>query len=362
MKTLFDKSKLLNIELKNRFIRSAQWERMADDKGHLTQDLIDNYIELAKGGVGIIITGYSTILESETPAPKMMGIYDDSFIDEYKGLVNEIHKYGTKIIMQIVHGGSNSAYKANERRILAPSAVENPATKFVPEEMTENEILSVIKSFADAAGRIKKSGFDGVQLHAAHGFLLSQFLSPYFNKREDKYGGTIENRSRIIIETYNAVKESVGNDFAILVKINCDDFMDNGLTFQDSLYVCKLLSDAGINAIEVSGGCPSSRENEGPSREDINTQNKESYFREYAAKIAEIVNVPVSLVGGNRSLDVMDGILNSTRIKYFSLARPLMREPDLIKRWQSGDTEKAKCESCNQCFLTAGYKHCVFNN
>ena len=362
MKTLFDKSKFSSLELKNRFVRSAQWERQADNTGHLTQDLFDNYIELAKGGVGTIITSYSTILDSDTTAPKMMGIYNDSFIDEYKKLVTEVHKHGAKIIMQIVHGGSISLTTGDRRRILAPSAMQNPISKSIAEEMTESDIQVVIKAFADAAVRIKKSGFDGVQIHAAHGFLLSQFLSPFFNKREDRYGGTIENRSRLLIETYEAIRKAVGNDFAVLVKINCDDFMDNGMTFQDSIQVCKLLSDAGINAIEISGGNPLSRENEGPARVDIDAQNKESYFKDYAAKIAETVDVPVILVGGNRQLEIMDEILNNTKIEYFSMARPLMREPDLINRWLSGDKRRAECQSCNQCFLTDDYKHCAFIN
>lgn len=360
-KNLFDITKIKNMTMKNRFIRSATWEQLADEKGHLTDNLFLLYENLAKGGVGTIITGYTNVLESDKPSPNMLGIYDDSFIDEYKIFTDKIHEYGANILMQIVHGGSNSNYKLEERILLAPSAVENIAMKSIPKEMSKQEIKEVVKAFADAAARVKKAGSDGVQLHVAHGFLLNQFLAPYYNRRKDEYGGTLENRARIVFECYEEVRKSVGYDFPVWIKINCDDFMDEGFTFEESLYVCKELSKKGVDLIEISGGSYSSRINEGPARTGIIKKDNESYFKDFAARIAREVDIPVSLVGGNRSLENMEYILNSTEIEFFSLARPLLCEPNLINRWKSGNTDKAKCISCNQCFVVEGSRHCVFN-
>ena len=241
------------------------------------------------------------------------------------------------IIMQIVHGGPK----------WGPSEVEHIAMKTTSKEMTLEDIKEVIQAFGDAAYRVKEAGFDGVQIHAAHGFLLSMFLNPYYNRRSDDYGGSIGNRARILFESYQSVRDAVGDDFPVLIKVNAEDFMDDGLTSKDSLFVCKALSEMGVDLIEVSGGSFSSWDGMGPIRSNVNSKDKEAYFKDYAERIAEEVDVPVALVGGNRSMDCMNEILNNSKIEYFSIARPLIREPDLINRWQKGDTKPALCVSCN---------------
>jgi 2,4-dienoyl-CoA reductase-like NADH-dependent reductase (Old Yellow Enzyme family) len=359
MKTLFDTTLLSGIRVKNRFVRSATWEKLADDNGHITDIQSAIYEELAINKVGLIITGNANIIASDIPSPKMMGMYDDSFIDEYRKLTDRVHSHGSAIVMQLVHGGSNTGNIVANRVLLAPSAVENIAEKTMPKEISKTEIQEVIQAFAAASYRAEVAGFDGIQLHIAHGYLLSQFLNPYYNRRIDEYGGSVENRSRIIIETLKAIRKVVSRDFVLMAKINCEDFMENGLTAEDSLAVCKLMAENGLNAVEVSGGSGSSRKNEGAARNGIIRKEKESYFKDYAAKIAEQVDIPVMLVGGNRSIELMTEILNTTKIGYFSLSRPLLREPDLIARWESGDTEKAKCISCNRCFTSDDYRHCM---
>jgi 2,4-dienoyl-CoA reductase-like NADH-dependent reductase (Old Yellow Enzyme family) len=337
LKTLFDETRISNMNLKNRFIRSAIWEGLADETGHVTNELINHYQELAMGGVGTIITGFANVMRFDKPTNNMNGIYDDSFIDEYRVLTSRIHEYDANIIMQIVHGGPK----------WAPSEVEHLALKTIPKKMNLEDIEEVVQAFGDAAFRVKKAGFDGVQLHAAHGFLLSMFLNPYYNRRSDDYGGSIGNRARIIFESYISVRDAVGDDFPVLLKVNAEDFMDEGLTSKDSLYVCKALSEMGVNLIEVSGGSFSSMEGKGPIRSNVNSRDKEAYFKDYAVNIAEEVDVPVALVGGNRSMSCMDEILNNSKIEYFSIARPLIREPNLINRWQRGNTEPALCVSCS---------------
>ncbi|MEG0297275.1 MAG: NADH:flavin oxidoreductase [Clostridium sp.] len=366
MKTLFDKTKLLNMEMKNRFIRGALWEDLADEKGHMTPELSNIYEELAKGGVGTIITGYSFVTEDEQPNPGMMGIYDDSFIPEYREFTDKIHSLGSNIIMQIVYGGFMTKFNVGERTIWGPSTIQNEATGTWAKEMAKEEIKSLVNDYAKAARRIKESGFDGVEIHGGHGYLLSQFLSPYYNKREDEYGGSIENRGRIIFEIFEAMREAVGKDFPILIKLNSADYVkEGGLTQDDSLYVAKKLADLGIDAIEVTGGNESIKEvrdnNLGAARTKVViSKERESYFKDYATKLSNIVDIPVILIGGNRHLDVMEELLNNTNIEYFTLSRPLTAEPDLINRWVSGDRTKPKCLSCNQCYKTPG-KRCILN-
>lgn len=357
MKSLFDKTELAGMKLKNRFIRSATYDGVADEKGHMTKKLYDIYEDLAKGGVGTIITGLTFVSDLETAYPGQTGIYDDTFINEYQNLTEMVHQYNANIIMQLVWNGSQTAVDANSgKTVWGPSAVEDVAYKNTPQEMTKEQIIFVQKAFADAADRAKKAGFDGVQIHAAHGYLLSKFWTPYYNRRTDEYGGDIENRARMVLETYKAIRAEVGPDYPVLIKINSEDFIEEGMTFSDCKYVCSKLADLGIDAIEISGGCGSSRPNEGFSR----NSEQESYFKKYAAEIAQEIKIPVILVGGNREVKGMTEIINNTAIDYVSLCRPLICESNLINRWEK-DTASAKCISCNKCFSRSGTV-CIFKS
>lgn len=352
MKSLFDKTELAGMRLKNRFIRSATFERLAGKNGHMTKKLYEIYEDLAKGGVGTIITGLTFVSDLENVYPGQTGIYDDTFIDEYQNLTGMVHRYSASIIMQLACNGSQTPVDPdNGKAVWGPSAVEDLAYKNTPQEMTKEEIIFVQKAFADAAERAKKAGFDGVQIHAAHGYLLSKFLTPYYNRRTDQYGGDYEKRSRMVLVTYEAIRDRVGPDYPVFIKINCEDFFEQGMTFSDCKYVCRKLADLGIDAIEISGGSRSSRPNEGFAR--IIPPEQESYYKKYAAEIAQEIKTPVILVGGNRDVKVMTEILNNTAIEYISLCRPLICESDLINRWEK-DTAPAKCVSCNKCFKSGG--------
>ncbi len=365
MKNLFDKTTINGMNLKNRFIKAAVWEELADYKGHMTDELFKIYMEIAKGGAGTILTGYAYIEKDEQPNPHMMGIYEDSFISEYKELTDMVHKYDTNIIMQIVYGGSQTDLNPPSKKIWGPSAIKNELTGIVPTPMTKEDIHFIVKSYGKAAKRVKQAGFDGVEIHAAHGYLLSQFLCPHYNTRVDEYGGSIENRARIILDVYNEIRQTVGNDFPIFIKINSEDFIEDGLTSEESMIVSKMLAEAGIDAIEISGGNLSTPSvfdrNLGSSRTKINvSKDRESYFKDHAARLAQDIPIPIILTGGNRHLDVMEDILNSTNISYFALGRPLICEPDLVNKWADGDSKAPKCTSCNQCFHTQG-KSCIHN-
>ncbi len=346
MRSLFDKTKIKNMSLKNRFIRSATWEGLANYDGHINDELLKVYSDLAKGGVGLIITSYAYITKDEQPNKGMLGIYDDSFINDYKELVDTIHSHGSNIMMQIVYGGSQTSYNTESRVILGPSAIPHLKTSITPKEMSKNDIAYIIESFANAAYRCKLAGFDGVQIHGAHGYLLSQFLDPYHNRRNDEYGGSIKNRSRIIFEIYKAIRFKVGDDYHIGIKINSSDFRESGATFEDCKYVIEKLDKLGIDSVEVSGG-------------DFKSFKGESYFKEYASKLASIVSCPIMLVGGNRSINSMSDILNSTGIEYFSICRPLICEPDLINKFKNNIDYKHKCVCCNHCMKNE--KLCIFH-
>ena len=225
-KTLFEQVCFPKLTLKNRFVRSGVWMEMADEQGHLTPDLINVYKALVDGGVGFIITEYAYIDINDQPNPRMIGMYDDSFISEWKEVIDYAHAKGVKIACQIASGGSQSGFAASKyRRMIGPSAVLNRVTGIMPEEMTKDDISHVIECHKKAALRVKQAGFDAVQIHAAHGYLLSQFLTPYYNRRKDEYGGSIHNRARLIYEVVSEVRSAVGEDFPVMVKVNFDDYM-----------------------------------------------------------------------------------------------------------------------------------------
>lgn len=347
MGRLFEELAIGTMRAKNRFLRAATYEALATDDGHPTQELMAIYEELAEGGAGTIITGYAYVMADEHPNPNMMGVYDDSFVPEYRALVDSVHERGAKIVLQIVYGGSASRLDPPSERILGPSAVANPKTGIVPVEATQHDIGVLVKAFAAAARRAKAAGFDGVELHAAHGYLLSQFLSPLLNQRSDEYGGSIENRARFIVETVAAIRREAGPDYPLLVKLNSSDGVDGGLSEEDSLAAAKILAENGVDAIEVSGAWRACKARE---------FGGEPFFGDYAKRLAAEVPVPIVLTGGNRSLAVMERMAAAGDVAAFGMCRPLISEPDLVNRWAADPAYGPRCISCNACDATHGHR------
>lgn len=358
MKNLFEETKLGNIQVKNHFVRSATWENMTTKDSHMTDQLYKIYEDLAAGEVGLMITGYANIVKEEQPNPGMMGIYDDSFILEYKKLTDLVHSYGSKIIMQVAYGGTKTTFHLGERVIYAPSEVPERNTNVVGKEMSKDEIAYLVNAFAAAGKRIKESGFDGVEIHAAHTYLINQFLSPYYNRRTDEYGGSLENRMRFLLEVYNKMREQVGNDFTILVKLTASEFYEGGLTFEETKIISKKLEEIGVDAIEISGNIHGKAKSMVGQVFDNYALQKEGYFLEYAKIISNEVHIPIITVGGFKNIDTMTKLLNETTIEFFGLARPLLAEPFLIKRWKDGDKKPAICVSCSKCRTSEG-NYCV---
>jgi 2,4-dienoyl-CoA reductase-like NADH-dependent reductase (Old Yellow Enzyme family) len=226
--------------------------------------------------------------------------------------------------------------------------------------MTRDDISRVVTAFGDGARRAKDWGFDAVQLHGAHGYLINQFLSPLANNRGDEYGGSIESRYRFLHEVYQAVRTAVGPDFPVMIKLNGSDNLSGGLSLDDALFAASSLDNAGIDCIEVSGGTPASGDRS-PARMKINSPDKEAYNLSLARQIRTAVNCPIMVVGGFRSFEIVEKTVQESA-DYVSMARPFIREPGLAKRWQEGDRSPARCISCNSCFkpgLKEGGIYCV---
>jgi 2,4-dienoyl-CoA reductase-like NADH-dependent reductase (Old Yellow Enzyme family) len=362
MKKLFETTKINQMELKNRFVRSATYEGLANPDGSCKEALIDLIENLAKGQVGLIITSTAYIRQGGQFIAKQSGIDDDRLISSYKQMVEKVHQEGSKIVLQIGHSGAKAIDQLKHGKPFGPSSlkIENINCR----EMTVNNISQTIEDFKNAAVRAKKAGFDGVQIHAAHGYLLSQFLSPVFNQRTDEYGGSIQNRARLILQILHTIKSTLGKEFIVIIKINSDDFTIDGFTPSEMLEVAVMLESAGIDGIELSGSLNLNISKYTLAREARIDSKDEVYYRDAAKLYKEKINVPLILVGGIRSYEVAKDLVERDLTDYISLSRPLIREPDLIKRWQSGDTKKATCISCNECFKTTRSEkglHCLMD-
>ena len=337
MKKVFEAVKLGKLSMNNRLVRSATWEGIARPDGSITEEACAIYDELASGGVGAIITGFTSIALHDYYFGGMMRLCDDALIPQYRRLTEIIHSHGTPVITQLALGAYYREVNGQYRQV-------------EPDGMTVDEIQLVIRQFIDAAVRAEKARFDGVQIHAAHFFFLSRFISPAVNHRRDEYGGTLENRSRILIEILEGIRAAAPS-LHITVKLNCSDFTYGGLDEDDCVEICKLLDAAGIDSIEISGN--------GTSVAGIRAHRNEGYFVPAAARVAEIVRCPVIVVGGFRALDTMEKVLNETKIGFISLSRPLLREPDLPQKMAQDEGYISKCVSCNACYSSPAHR-CVF--
>jgi len=361
MKELFEGTTINGMTLANRFVRSATWEGMCDEDGRPTPKLASCYRDLAAGGVGLIITGYAFVRPDGKQLPGKMGIHRDDFAADMRALSGAAHNEGGKICMQLVHAGGQTTAKTAGRRPLAPSAVMVGQFPEEPGAMTEEDIHEIVAAFGSGARRAREYGFDAVQLHGAHGYLINQFLSPLTNRRTDSYGGSIENRCRFLLDVYRRVRSEVGPDFPVLIKLNGSDNLEGGLDIRDAVHAARLLDGEKIDAIEVSGGTSASAEKT-PVRVKIDRPEREAYNLELAREIKRAVRCPVMAVGGFRSLEVVRQALSGDGIDYIAMARPFIREPRLVKRWQEGDHSPARCISCNGCFkpgLKEGGIYCV---
>jgi 2,4-dienoyl-CoA reductase-like NADH-dependent reductase (Old Yellow Enzyme family) len=354
MTSLFEEVVIGRISMRNRIVRSATWEGMCGQDGAPTERLLAFYEGLAEGGAGLLITGYAYVRPDGKQFHGKMGIYEDSQVDGLKNVSRRVHGRGGKVVAQLVHAGGQAIRASSGFSPVAPSAVSLPNYPEIPEELSQEGIRDIVAAFGLAAGRAKEAGFDGVQLHGAHGYLIHQFLSSLTNRRTDAYGGPLGNRCRFLSEVLHAVRAAVGEAYPVWIKLNGEDFLPGGFSLEEACGVARTLEEEGIDAIEVSGGTAASGQKT-PARTRIDAPEKEAYHRALAREIKGKVRIPVGLVGGLRSPAVLEEILQAGDADFFSMSRPLIREPGLVKRWSSGDRSTARCISCNGCFIP-GFK------
>lgn len=349
MTKLFSPATIGGLPLRNRTVRSATWEGMADDNGSATPQLIDLMATLAGNEIGLIITGHAYVSPEGQAGPRQLGAHDDTMLEGLTAMTTAVHAQGGHIALQIAHAGCYGAHQLSGQDAMGPSAMDGSKAPDC-RAMTTDDIRRVTDAFAAAASRARKAGFDAVQIHAAHGYLLSEFLSPYFNRRTDAYGGTVENRARLVLEVYRAVRNAVGADYPVLIKLNSEDFVAEGFTVEDMLTVAELLQQAGIDAVEMSGGtiyASGDMSSLRPGR--LDTPDREVYYRKAAELFKQRLTVPLILVGGILSFEVAESLLAEGTADFVAFCRSLISEPDLIRRWHKGDHTRARCLLCNGC-------------
>lgn len=348
---LFEPLPIGSMTIKNRLIRSGSSESAALPDGTIKRELEEMYVALAKGGTSLILTGFAYVREDGRSGVEQNAIHRDELIPHWGKITDAVHTADPtcKIAMQIVHGG-RQCKPDSVTQTLAPSAVFDPRANILPREMTEAEIWEMIEAFGQAARRVKEAGFDAVQLHAAHGYLLSQFNSPHTNRRTDAWGGTPEKRKRFFVEVYRRVRKEVGDDFPILAKVNCDDFLPGGLTPELSADLCKAMSEEGLDAIELSAWMFEAEPHLTPSRKVDPPPEGEVYFLEQARIVRKSVpsTTPLGVCGGVRSVAVMERLMKEEGFDFFAASRPFIAEPDLADRLARGQARSA-CNSCNEC-------------
>ncbi len=380
---LINEAEISGIKVKNRIIRSATHDGLADINGAPSDELIKKYEFLAKNDIGCIITGYAAVSENGvSPYPGMLKIYDDSSIEKYKRLTDAVHRHGTPIILQIAHCGRQTSSKAIGRQKVAPSQVLH---SFYPDKasvLTDKEIETIIDDFVSAAIRAEKAGFDAIQLHGGHGYLLHDFLSPFGNRRKDKWGGELKNRTRIVELIIKGIKENTS--LPVWIKLSAEDNRKNGMKIKDSVEICKILEKSGCDAIEIS--CGTVQDGMNTMRSELMPMEAVFRYREPCASFpaplkqfslaaANLINplikqpkplenfnitntaiikrhisIPVIAVGGIHKVSDMEQFLTEGKTDFISMCRPFICEPDLARKIKNGQAE-AKCIMCNYCGL-----------
>lgn len=378
----YSPAELKGVMLPSRIVRSATHEGMADETGKPLDSLIKTYVAYAKGGAGLIITGYIGITQQgKCPLYNMTMLDRDDNVPAFKKLTDEVHRAGAPIFAQIAHCGRQTRKKVTGMQTVAPSAIRDFLYwETVPHPLKDNEIEQIIDQFVASMKRAKEAGFDGVQLHCAHGYLLSEFLSPHMNKRRDKWGGSTENRFRIVGEILEKARKELG-DYPIIVKMNSSEKDKDGMTPEEAVKIAGLMEKAGADAIEVS--CAIAKEGFNMSRgrfpyesmcadnfrfENLpkftwplmkpamkllmqSPQPVRNYNVDAAAKIKAAVGIPVMVVGGIRTAADISDILNSGKADFVSMSRPFILEPDIVNKFKEGREAEAKCISCNYCLM-----------
>jgi 2,4-dienoyl-CoA reductase-like NADH-dependent reductase (Old Yellow Enzyme family) len=340
MSVLFEPFEFSGIKLRNRFVRSATVNNLTNEENRFTSAHRKLYTDLARGGVGLIIAG----VHRPRREWSLGHIFQQPCLDvpgtaqEYGALIDEVHQLGAAIVSQI-----SPPFKIHGKQVSGSASDVN----LVPEPLDERDIADIKAAYRNAGRVLKTAGCDGVQLHCCHNDVLSRMISPFFNQRKDQYGGTSENRARLVLELVQELKEGAGDDFPVMIKMNAGDFREGGMTVDDAAEIATLFASGGVCAIEPScGGAGASHSPSGPIEKD---EWYEGYLIDYSARIKTAVDVPIMVVGGMRDPQMLENVVETGKGDLISMCRPFIREPDLINRWASGDTSPSTCISCDGC-------------
>ena len=321
--------------IKNRFFKSAMSEGMGTREFQPKKNIATLYKRWAEGGTGLIITGNIMVDPKRTAEPGNIVFDKNSNMEILKNWANQGQQHGAKVMVQLNHPGKQ-APKTVSKQTVAPSAVPlgNGLNKLfsTPRALTTSEVEELVQKFVTSAKVAKEAGFSGVQIHAAHGYLISQFLSPHDNRRTDKYGGSLENRMRFLKEIYLGMREKLGKDFTIGIKINSTDFKEDGLTEEDSLKTIIELANLGLDFVEISGGTYERPAMMGATSKSTN----QVFFAEYSKKLKQKIEIPVVVTGGIRSINAMNTLLNDSTTDFIGIARPLTIDPNIPNKIKQG--------------------------
>ncbi|WP_076790143.1 NADH:flavin oxidoreductase [Chlorobium sp. KB01] len=381
---IFEPAHIGGIALRNRFIRSATHEGMADAEGAPLESLEKLYLRLARGGAGAIVTGYAGVNpQGRCSFPGMLMMHSDALVPAYRRLVEAVHREGVPIIMQLAHCGAQTRSAVTGTRTVAPSPVRDRYfSEELPMELTEDGIREIINAFINAAVRAQTTGFDGVQLHLAHGYLLAQFLSGYTNRRRDRWGGSPENRFRIVSEIMAGIRQKLGN-YPVLAKINGYDDMPGGMRPEEAVKVALMLEASGCCAVEISSGTIG----EGlaimrgpriptealfaanfrltslpkllrpviarilPLITPASPKPYRNYNLEAASTIRKGVSIPVIAVGGIHTLEDASKAIADGAADFVSMSRPFINDPSIVKKFEDGSWSASRCTMCNYCAI-----------
>lgn len=337
-----------SLKIKNRLVRSATVEGLSTDDGAPSQRLIDMSVELAEGGVGLIVAGTAYISKEGKGDLNTTGLDNDQLIEPLYRWNEAVREAGGLLAAQLLHCGStmSSALLQEKDVLMGPSAMIDPICGRRVLEMSRADIHRIIDQYGMAALRAQKAGFQAVQIHAAHGYLLNQFLSPFRNSRSDEYGGSLKNRALLLYQVYETVRNAVGKDMPIFIKLSGYDGFMGGFESKEAAEIAANLDDMGIDAIEVSAGTPEAGKNGGWDHIRPAPFKEGSLFN-YALQIKAMVTCPVISVEGWRTPLEIEKALK--HIDVVSMSRPFIREPNLVNRWFNGDVSRSHCTSCNKC-------------
>lgn len=333
------------LTLQNRLAKAAMSENLGTDDGDASERLVRLYERLGRGGAGLLVTG-NAIVDAGGRTERHNVLLSGSARPGLPAWARAAKAHGSAIIMQLSHAGRQTPRMVTWRPV-APSAVGLTGKGGLfsrPEPLTLPQIDLLVRRFAGAAAQAQAAGFDGVQIHGAHGYLVSQFLSPLTNQRTDRYGGALEGRMRFLLEVVEETRRATGRGFTIAVKLNSADFQRGGFTLEESMEVARALEAAGIDLLEISGGSyekPAMMGSESEPKVRASTRAREAFFLEYAVRMREVVKLPLMVTGGFRSRRAMDEALASGATDVIGLARPLAVEPDLAGRLVRGEVEAA---------------------